>query len=262
MKTIIVDDEPVMLLSFRRLSAGIEEIRLVGEFQDPENALEYALNNPVELAVLDISMPGMTGIELAEKLRKLSPNILIVFITAYDQYIRESNQLGADDYIVKPYRREIIENMANRMSLLARRLQKSIYVQTFGNFLVFKNGEPVPFKGKAKEILALVVTRRGKEISNEEIYSTLWENREYSNVNMKVYYNALKRLRNALNEYGLSDLLKSTARGQTVNTELFDCDYYSWLDKNLGERDKFQGQFLNEYSWGEYILADILNEGW
>lgn len=262
MKTIIVDDEPVMLLSFRRLSAGIDAIHIVREFQYPEEALEYSLNNPVEMAILDISMPGMTGLELAEKLRERFPNILIVFITAYDEYIRESNQLGADDYIVKPYRRETIEKMAERMSLLSRRLEKSIYVQTFGNFVVFKNGEPIPLKGKAKEILALIVTRRGKEISNEEIYSTIWENREYSNINMKVYYNALKRLRDALDEYGLSDLLKSTARGQTVNTEMFDCDYYSWQDKNLGEKDKFQGRFMHEYSWGEYILAEILNEGW
>lgn len=262
MKTIIVDDEAVMLQSFRRLSAGTDAIHLVGEFQYPEEALEYASNNSVELAILDISMPSMTGLELAGKLRESYPNILIVFITAYDEFIRESNQLGADDYIVKPYRRETIERMAERMSLLSRRLKKNIYVQTFGNFLVLKDNEPIPLQGKAKEILALIVTRRGKEISNEEIYSTIWENREYSNTNMKVYYNALKRLRNTLEEYGLSDLLKSTARGQTVNTELFDCDYYSWQDKNLGERDKFQGRFMNEYSWGEYILADILNEGW
>ncbi len=116
----------IMIQSFHRLSAGIDAIRLVGEFQYPEEALEYAKNNTVELAILDISMPGMTGLELAEKLRERYPNILIVFITAYDDYIRESNQLGADDYIVKPYRRETIEKMAERMSLLSRRLQKSI----------------------------------------------------------------------------------------------------------------------------------------
>lgn len=262
MKTIVVDDEPIMLQSFRRLSSGIDSIRLVGEFQYPEEALEYAESNVVELAILDISMPGMTGIELAEKLREQYPEILIVFITAYDEYLRDSNLLGADDYILKPYRRDTIEKMAARMSLLSRRLQKNIYVQTFGNFLVYKNGKPVPLKGKAKEILALVVTRRGKEISNKGIYSTLWEDRTYSNINMKVYYNALKRLRNTLSEYDIKDLLISTARGQTVNTEMFDCDYYSWQDNDAGERDRFQGQFMNEYSWGEYILADIMYEGW
>ena len=102
MKTIIVDDEPIMLRSFQRLSQGVEGILLTGTFTDPEDALEFAANNEVELAVLDIAMPGMSGIELAKKLRELRADILICFITAYDTYVRESNELGADDYIVKP----------------------------------------------------------------------------------------------------------------------------------------------------------------
>lgn len=262
MKTIIVDDEAIMLRSFKRLSEGISAIHLVGEFQYPEEALAYAKENPVELAILDISMPGMTGLVLAKALKNLRPDMLIVFITAYDEYVRESNQIGIDYYIVKPYKREVIEQMADRMQLLARRQQKNIFIQTFGRFLILRDDSPIALSGKAKEILALIVTRRGKEISNEEIYSTIWEGRPYGNAEMKVYYNALKRLKDALAEQNLSELLVSTARGQTVNTELFDCDYYAWQDKNMGERDKFTGEFMAEYSWGEYILADILKENW
>ena len=259
MKTIIVDDEPIMLKSFKRLSSGIEGLNIIGEFTYPEEALEYARNHDVELAILDIAMPGMTGIELAGKLKEHRPDMLIVFITAYDNYVRDSNEVGADYYIIKPYRREVIEQMAKRMSLLARNQRKDIFIQTFGRFLVLKDGKPIALSGKAKEILAIVVTRRGKEISNEEIYSTSWEDRPYGNVEMKVYYNALKRLKDALAEAGLSELLRSTTRGQTVNTELFDCDYYAWQDNNMSDRDKFTGEFMSEYSWGEYILADILN---
>ena len=262
MKTIIVDDEPEMLSNFRKLSQGIESLYMVGEFQYPVDALDYALTHPVDLALLDIAMPCMTGLNLAERLRENNPQILIAFLTASEKYIREANLLDVDDYILKPYTRETLENMARRMSLLSRRLQKSLYVQTFGNFLVLKDDKPVPLTGKAKEILALVVTRRGKEISNEEIFSTIWENREYSNNNMKVYYNALKRLRNALRENGISDILKSTARGQTVNTEIFDCDYYFWQDKDIRVKGRFTGQFMHEYSWGEYILGEIMKEHW
>ena len=104
------------------------------------------------------------------------------------------------------------------------------------------------------------MTRRGKEISNEEIYSTVWENRPYGNVEMTVYYNALRRLKQVLKEEHLEDLLISTKRGQLVNTALFDCDYYDWQDKNTGARDRFEGVFMSEYSWGEYILAGILND--
>lgn len=259
MKTIIVDDEPYMLKSFLRLSEGVDGIEVTGKFEYPEDALEFAKKQKVDLAMLDIAMPGISGIELAEKLRNIRNDILIVFITAYDEYIRDANRIGADDYIVKPYRKETIEMMANRMKFLSKRQEKDIYVQTFGRFNVLKNGRPVPLSGKAKEILALVVTRRGKEISNEKIYSTLWEEREYSNVHMKVYYNALKRLRNCLEENGLPDILVSTPHGQMVNTDLFDCDYYAWQDGNGGNRDRFEGEFMAEYSWGEYILGDILN---
>ena len=259
MKTIVVDDEQIMLKSFRRNCEGIDSISIVGEFQYPEEALQYARENPVDLAVLDILMPCMTGIELAQELRKIRKDILIVFISAYDNYVRESNEIGADYYIVKPYKRQVVEQMAQKLELLSRRLKKNIFIQTFGRFVVTRDGTPVPLTGKAKEILAYVVTKRGKEVSNEEIYGVLWENRPYGNVEMKVYYNAVARLRKTLAEEGLSSLLISTARGQMINTELFDCDYYDWQDKEPDNRENFSGEFLTEYSWGENILAGLIN---
>ena len=141
---------------------------------------------------------------------------------------------------------------------MAIRQHKEIYIQTFGRFIVKKDNIPVNLTGKAKEILALIVIKHGKEISNEEIYGIVWENRPYSNVNMTVFYNALRRLKTALNSAGIGDLLISTARGQMVNTDLFDCDYYAWKEQKMELRDRFEGEFLSEYTWGESILADIL----
>lgn len=260
MKAIIVDDEVIMLKSFMRLSAGINGLNVVEQFSYPEDALEYVEQHKVDLAMLDVRMPGMSGIELAKKLRELRPEILIVFISAYDEYIRDSNLIGGDYYIVKPYKRETIEMMVQKMLLLSQRLHKEIYIQMFGRFMVLRDGNPIPLSGKAKEILALVASRRGKEVSNEEIYSTLWEGREYSNYHMKVYYNALKRLKDLLEEEKLSNLLISTSRGQMINTALFDCDYYAWQDGEMEARDRFEGEFLSEYSWGEYLLANIVNK--
>lgn len=260
MRAIIVDDEVIMLKSFMRLSSGISGLDIIGQFEYPEDALEYAKTNRIDLAILDVSMPGMNGIELAKKLREMYPEILIVFISAFDEYVRDSNAIGGDYYIVKPYKRETIEMMMQKMLLLSQRLNKELYIRMFGRFTVLKNGRPIHLSGKAKEILALVASRCGKEISNEEIYSTIWEGRECSNYHMKVYYNALKRLKDALKEEQIPDLLISTARGQIINTSLFDCDYYAWQDGSMGERDRFEGEFLPEYSWGEYILANIMTD--
>lgn len=260
MKCIIVDDEQLMLRRFARLSAGISDLQIVGQFESAATALAYVRSNPVELAFLDVAMPVTNGIELAKELRKIRPDILIVFVSAYDEYIWDFNQIGGDYYIIKPYNEETLEMAMERIRLMAQRQQKSVYVQTFGRFLVLKDGKPLPLTGKAKEILALIVTRRGREISNEEIYSTVWEDRPYNNEQMTVYYNALRRLKRQLKNEGLENMLISTQRGQLVNTSLFDCDYYAWQDKNMTKRDRFMGEFLSEYSWGEYILANILNE--
>ena len=260
MRAIIVDDEPLMLKRFTRLASEIPDLHVVGQFESAGKALEYAAEHPFEAAFLDVAMPITNGVQLAKELRLLRPDIIIVFVSAYDDYLWDFNQVGGDYYILKPYNKETLEMTMERLRLLLQRQHKELFIQTFGRFLVLRNGKPLPLSGKAKEILALIVTRRGKEISNEELYRTIWEDRPYGNAEMTVYYNALRRLKQALKEEQLEDLLISTPRGQLVNTALFDCDYYAWQDKNLGSRDRFEGEFMSEYSWGEYILADILNE--
>lgn len=258
MRAIIVEDEPLMIEAFLRLSKEIDDLKVVRTFESAEEAIEFSKNQSFEIAFLDIELPGENGIECAKILRKNMPELLVVFISAYDDYLREFNQIGGDDYIVKPYRKETIENTMEKMRFLVQRQRKSIYVQMFGRFTVKKNGVPIPLQGKAKEILALILVKRGRELSNETIYSTIWEDREYSNQNMKVYYNALKRLRDSLKKYGIENIIFSTSRGQIANLDIFDCDYYAWLDNKSEQDEQFEGEFLTEYSWGEYILADII----
>ncbi len=60
-------------------------------------------------------MPGMNGIELALKFRGLRPDIIIVFLSAYERYLRESNEIGVDYYILKPYKREDLEMVMERV---------------------------------------------------------------------------------------------------------------------------------------------------
>lgn len=263
MRGIIVDDEPLMITAFMRISKDIQELEITGMFEFAEDAIEYANGNMFEIAFLDVELPGINGVECAKKLREKNPELLIVFISAYEEYLRESNLIGGDDYILKPYKKETLEKTMEKMRLLVQRLKKRVYVQMFGRFMLIKDGVPIPLSGKAKEILALILVKRGKEISNETIYRTIWEMREYSNVHMKVYYNALKRLRDVLEKYELQNIIFSTVRGQMANTDVFDCDYYLWLDKNCtNAKDKFEGEFLSEYSWGEVILGNLTQSEW
>ena len=258
MRAIVVDDEPLMLKSFLRLSSGIEDLQVLGTFESPEDAIEFVRSNSVEIAFLDIEMPTMSGIQLAKELRALRPDILVVIISAYSDYIKDSNAIGADYYILKPYKHETLEMMMDRMRLLAKRQQKELFIKTFGEFEVLKNGKPTSVTGKAKEILAYCVIMQGKEVSNEEIYSVLWEGREYNNVNMKVYYNAIKRLKDALANDVISDLLISTKRGHLTNTDVYDCDLYEWLKKGNRDISKIPGGFMTKYEWAPKVLEKAL----
>lgn len=257
MRAMIVDDEPVMVRYFMREAEAIPDLNVQGTFTAARDAIAYAKKNPVEVAFLDVAMPDMSGLELAVRLRELRPDILIVFVSAFD-YIRDSNRIGGDYYLEKPYDRDMLELMMERLRLLARRQKKHIYIQTFGTFSVLKDGVPVPLTGKAKEILAYVVLFRGKEVSNQTIYTTIWEEKPYGQAEMTVYFHALKRLKKTLAENGIENLLISNARGQMLNTDIVDCDYYAWQDKKSDRHEQFNGTFLSEYSWSEPVLAEML----
>lgn len=258
MRAIIVDDEPVMIRYFMRECEGIAGINLRAHFGSGEKALEYAKENPVDIAFLDVEMPGLSGIELAVKLRELRSDVLIVFISAYD-YVRDSNKIGGDYYLMKPYDKEMLSLMMERLQLIAQRQRKKVYLRMFGIFTVTYNGKPVPLKGKAKEILAYVAAYRGGEVSNQFIYTTIWEERPYDNAAMTVYYHALRKLRRILEENELGGLLLSGSNGQMINTDMVDCDYYAWLDDNTQPHETFRGDFLTEYPWSEPMLADMLH---
>lgn len=154
MRTIVVDDERIMLRQFGRLSRDIADLNLVGSFECASDAVRYAMEYPVELAFIDIVMPVLNGVELARELRKIRPEMVIVFVTAYDSFIRDFNQIGGDYYILKPFTRETLEMTISKIRYLSRRLRKEVYIQTFGRFVVLKNGKPLPLRGKTKEIRA------------------------------------------------------------------------------------------------------------
>ncbi len=218
-------------------------------FDNFDDCLLYISTHPVDVVFTRNNIPQEEKKEFSSKMLQVSPSTVVIDVD------EETN----DYMLMKPVSKENLEDTLVLMKPITEEKRKDIYIRTFGRFCVFKNGNPCRFSGKAKEILALLVTRRGKEVSNEEIYTTLWEERPYSNRDMIVYYNALRRLKDSLKKQKMSDLLISASHGQMVNTRLFDCDYYDWLDGKSDAETGFEGEFLSEYSWGEYILSDMIN---
>lgn len=92
-------------MSLRNLKyalAHFDGYEIVGAFTDPQEALAYVADNAVDVAFLDIEMHGPSGMPLAKNMRKENPNLIVIFVTAYDQYAIEAFEADALDYVLKP----------------------------------------------------------------------------------------------------------------------------------------------------------------
>ncbi len=83
----------------------------VHSFTEEEEALDFARKNEVDLAILDIKLKKMSGVEILEELKKISPSIKAIMLTGYPtiETARESLRLGAGEYCVKPIDKEELE---------------------------------------------------------------------------------------------------------------------------------------------------------
>ncbi|EDP97659.1 response regulator transcription factor [Kordia algicida OT-1] len=100
---IIADDHQIVIDGLKSLLVAHPHIKVVGEASDGEEALKLIENNTVNIAVLDISMPKMNGVETTKIIKKKYPYIKILILTMHDgdEFIHELFEIGADGYILK-----------------------------------------------------------------------------------------------------------------------------------------------------------------
>ena len=139
-------------------------------------------------------------------------------------------------------------------------VNSGVYIRTFGYFDVFVNGEALLIPNvKAKELLALLVDRRGGYITPSEIIGCLWEDESANKVTLARCRKVVLLLRNALREYGLEDLMESQKGARRLNTNLVNCDLYNFLSGKPEYAHLFKGSYMLNYSWGEFAIAELEN---
>jgi DNA-binding NtrC family response regulator len=86
-------------------------------FTEEEEALAYVRSNSVDLAILDIKLKNMSGVEVLEAIRKISPDTRVIMLTGYPtmETARESLRLGASEYCVKPIDKEELEEQVEKV---------------------------------------------------------------------------------------------------------------------------------------------------
>ena len=110
-KVISVDDEPIALDIIEMYCQSIDFLVYEGGFTRTGDALQYLEKNPVDLLLLDINMPSMSGIDF---FRSLRDKPMLIFTTSYSEYALESYDLGAVDYLLKPFTLQRFEKAIQR----------------------------------------------------------------------------------------------------------------------------------------------------
>jgi two-component system LytT family response regulator len=113
---MIVDDEKLALGRLKRLlnENGIEDIT---EFNNPVEALKEITKTKFDVVFLDISMPNISGFELADSIINIEPKTFIVFQTAYEEFALRAFQSGGMGYLVKPIESNDIKNILEKIRL-------------------------------------------------------------------------------------------------------------------------------------------------
>lgn len=138
-----------------------------------------------------------------------------------------------------------------------------VYIRTFGYFDVFVDDTPIAFRNrKSKELLALLVDRRGGFVSSEEAISYLWEEEPVNSVTLARYRKVAMRLKNLLAEYGISDVMECVDGKRRINPQKVRCDFYDYLTGQEEYADLFKGSYLLNYSWAENTLAELSGSAW
>ena len=258
MRVICVDDEQPVLDNFKMKVKDFPEIESLHLFLEGEAALEWAKENPVDTAFLDMEMAEMNGIELAKRLKEIDENIRIIFVTAFDQYALEAFGVDAIGYILKPYTREEVRKELEKAMLMRSRPKKRVEIQTIPSFAVSVDGNTLCLgRSKPEELLALLVDRGSAGLTAGEAIACMWPERPGDESTQTLYRVTFHRLLDVLKQAGVDYIISSEGRKKYILVDQIECDLYRILDGEKAAIQSYGGEYLKDYSWAEERNAQL-----
>jgi two-component SAPR family response regulator len=262
-----IDDEKAMLTQLHNAIEQAEPGAQIMDFNRAKAALEAISDKGLKPDVVfsDIEMPGMTGLALAIRIKEMSPETKIIFVTAYSEYALEAYKKHVNGYLLKPVEPEMVREELDALDLKpsekiggAENNGEKLRVRCFGFFEVYHNGEPVVFaRAKAKELLAYLIDREGGICTSGEIISVLWEGVEDERSAKHSLRTVISDLRKELALIGMEEVLIREKRQLGIRREMIDCDYYRMLNGDIDALNSYHGEYMNQYSWAELTSARL-----
>jgi DNA-binding response OmpR family regulator len=180
-KILIVDDEPTLVATLK-YNLERENFRVITA-TDGEEAIAAARGSGPDLVILDLMLPGLSGLDVCRIIRK-EASVPILMLTAKGTELDKvlGLEIGADDYVTKPF---AMQELLARVRALLRRSEQSPppvagSIESDGLRIdvsrreVFRNGEAIRLKPKEFELLLFFLRNKGRALTREELLDQIW----------------------------------------------------------------------------------------
>ncbi|RAU97897.1 response regulator [Paenibacillus sp. YN15] len=253
-RVVIVEDEKPILELMKVVVGRSPHCRIIGAFSNPLEALEKLPELQPDIAFLDVEMPKLSGLELAQRLNECCEGTRIVFTTAYKEYALEAFRVFAFDYILKPVMAGAIDRITTRLlketgpagsaAMLPPEPVRKAAIHCFGSFEVRDaRGDLVRWPTrKTEELFAYLLCWPNQDISKWKLVDLLWpemdEERAVHNLHNTVY-----RLKKLIKEQDIGMDVMKTGDGYLLKTLDTDYDLLEFLQSMPGHgKTELSGQ--------------------
>lgn len=265
MNAIIVDDEELSLRLLKHQINKIGGVKIIGGFNNFDIEKNTALLKEVDIVFLDIIMPEVNGLELAKKIIIINPDIIIIFVTAFDDYAVQAFELNALDYLLKPVQMKRLKKTLKRVE---SKLNNPIHKPKINNVLKVNVSRELSFEStggkieflqwrttKAQELFLYLLHNYGKTIRKSELIELLWpdfeEERAYSQLYTTIYH-----IRNALKKYHKHFTIKSMGESYTLLIKNVFIDLVEW-EKSIKEAPPLTTETIDIYEENMKLYSGI-----
>ena len=184
-RVLIIDDHAIFRMGLASLLSSREGFEIVGDAANGPDGIRMSVELKPDVVVMDLMMPGMSGVEAVSEIREFS-TLPIIFLTAksLESDKEEAYGAGGDDYIVKPFAaRELVmkvEALTRRYTTYSGK-EDDDTVRLIGGVVlnidkrqVLKNGVEIEMRDKEFETIVYLAKNRGRVISVGELYEAVW----------------------------------------------------------------------------------------
>lgn len=280
-RAIAVDDEPLALVQMKKMLEATQAFSSIRTCQDPLEALDEVKKQAADVVFLDIEMPEVDGIELAETIQSIDERIEIVFVTAYNEFAVKAFELNAVDYLLKPVEQARLEKTLQRLASLhtseespeSGQVHESGEIECFGSlrFSRFVDGQrqdiPVKWRtSKARELYAYLLQNHDQIVGKESLIDRFWPEADFSRANAQLY-STIYQMRKVIGSLPFHQKIIKKDVGYMLTLSDTPVDAIKWerrlkalpplgrktLNAHVHVFSAYKSHYLNEY---DYIWAE------